>query len=250
VTVPASLTSNRLLIPIALIVPFMVSAILAIFRADFANTNAALLLVVVVVAVAAAGQRLAGVLCALSAGVWFDFFLTEPYNQFTINDRADVETTVLLLLVGVAVTELCAWGRRQASLASRQAGYLAGIYAAAEAVATTESSPTALVEKVGAELTRLLGLERCRFDYGTGLDYPRLRHDGQIVRGHEVWDVDRDGLPTDKEIELVVEAGGGFRGRFLMTAGPNSRPSQTERLVAVSLADQVGAALVEFGARG
>ncbi len=143
---------------------FVVSAILAIFRADFANTNAALLLVVVVVAVAAAGQRLAGVLCELSAGAWFDFFLTEPYNQFTINDRADVETTVLLLLVGVAVTELCAWERRQASLASRQAGYLAGIYAAAKAVPTTESSPTALVEKVGAELTTLLGLERCRFD--------------------------------------------------------------------------------------
>ncbi|HMG32161.1 MAG TPA: DUF4118 domain-containing protein [Jiangellaceae bacterium] len=149
-------------------------------------------------------SRLAGVLCALSAGVWFDFFLTEPYNRFTINDRADVETTVLLLLVGVAVTELCAWGRRQAALASRQAGYLAGIYAAAEAVATTESSPSALMEKVAAELTTLLGLER----------------------------------------------GGGFRGRFLMTAEPNSRPSQTERLVAVSLADQVGAALTEYGARG
>jgi len=107
-------------------------------------------------------SRLAGVLCALSAGVWFDFFLTEPYNRFTINDRADVETTVLLLLVGVAVTELCAWGRRQAALASRQAGYLAGIYAAAEAVATTESSPSALMEKVAAELTTLLGLERWR----------------------------------------------------------------------------------------
>ena len=63
-------------------------------------------------------SRLAGVLCALSAGVWFDFFLTEPYNRFTIDDRADAETTVLLLLVGVAVTELCARGRRQAALAS------------------------------------------------------------------------------------------------------------------------------------
>ncbi len=248
--VPASLTSNRLLIPVAMVAPFVACAILAIFREDFANTNAALLLVVVVVAVAAAGRRLAGVLCALSAGAWFDFFLTEPYNQFTINDSADVETTVLLLLVGVAVTELCAWGRRQAALASRQAGYLAGIYSAAEAVATTESSPSALVEKVGAELMTLLGLEHCRFDYGTGLDHPRLRHDGQVVRGRDVWDVDRDGLPTDKEIELVVEAGGAFLGRFLMTAGPDSRPSQTERLVAISLADQVGAALTEYGARG
>jgi hypothetical protein len=31
---------------------------------------------------------------------------------------------------------------------------------------------------------------------------------------------------------------------------PDSEPSQTERLVAVSLADQVGAALTEYGARG
>jgi K+-sensing histidine kinase KdpD len=31
----------------------------------------------------------------------FDFFLTEPYRHFTITDRADVETAVLLLLVGI-----------------------------------------------------------------------------------------------------------------------------------------------------
>jgi hypothetical protein len=41
--------------------------------------------VVVIVAVAAAGNRLAGYLAALSAAAWFEFFLTRPYEQFTIN---------------------------------------------------------------------------------------------------------------------------------------------------------------------
>jgi K+-sensing histidine kinase KdpD len=56
---------------------------------------------------------LAGLLAAVSSAVWFDFFLTVPYGRFTIDDRADIETTVLLILVGVAVTEICLWGRRQ-----------------------------------------------------------------------------------------------------------------------------------------
>jgi hypothetical protein len=235
-----------LLIPVALFAPFEACAIMALFRDDFANTNAALLLVAVVVAVAAAGRRLPGVLCALSAGAWFDFFLTGPYNQFTINDRADIETMVLLLLVGVAVTELCAWERRQAALASRQAGYLAGIYAAAEAVATTGSSPSALMEKVGAELT-LLGLERCRFDYGTGLDYPEVAaRRSDRARPQDLGR--RPRRPAHRQGDR-----GGRRGRRqLPRALPDdrphdSRPSQTERLVAVSLADQVGAALTEYG---
>jgi hypothetical protein len=38
-----------------------------------------LLLVVVVVAIAAAGCRLAGVLAAVGAAVWFDFFFKLPY---------------------------------------------------------------------------------------------------------------------------------------------------------------------------
>ncbi|MEU7905749.1 DUF4118 domain-containing protein [Actinoplanes sp. NPDC049118] len=66
------------------------------------------------VAVAASGNRLAGYLAALSAGVWFDFYFTEPYQRLTIGDRSDVETFVLLLAVGIAVTELAVWvvGRR------------------------------------------------------------------------------------------------------------------------------------------
>ena len=36
----------------------------------------------------------AGVVAALSGGVWFDFFLTQPYERFSITRRTDIETTV------------------------------------------------------------------------------------------------------------------------------------------------------------
>jgi K+-sensing histidine kinase KdpD len=46
--------------------------------------------------------------------VWFDFFLTQPYERFTITRRTDIETTVLLLVIGVAVTEIAVWGAASA----------------------------------------------------------------------------------------------------------------------------------------
>jgi K+-sensing histidine kinase KdpD len=80
--------------------PLLVTLAVLPFRDSVANTNAALLLAVVIVAVAAQGYRLPGVCAALSSGVWFDFLLTRPYQRFSIQDRTDVETTVLLLVVG------------------------------------------------------------------------------------------------------------------------------------------------------
>ena len=62
--------------------------------------------------------------------------------------------------------------------------------------------------------------------------------DGQVLK------VERDGLPTDAEIELLVQHAGTVRGLFLLTAAARiTRPDLEQRLVAVALADQVGAAL-------
>lgn len=55
----------------------------------------------VVVAVAATGYRLAGIVAAVSAAAWFDFFLTRPYERFTITRTTDLETTILILIIGV-----------------------------------------------------------------------------------------------------------------------------------------------------
>jgi hypothetical protein len=217
----------------------VVCAFLSLFRDSFANTDAALVLVLAIVAVAANGFRLAGLLAAMSAALWFDFFLTEPYGGFSIGGREDVETTVLLLAVGLAVTEVAVWGRRQAALASEADGYLAGIRAATEGAST--GSPGSVVVDVSHQLVDVLGLTACRFERGVaGLGQPaRLRHDGEIERDHQVWDVEHRGLPVDVDIELLVEAHGRLKGRYLMHAAEGSRPSQTQRLVAVTLAGQV-----------
>src|SRR6476661_2288466 len=110
-----------------LLAPLAVAVVLLPLRGHVANTDVALLLVLTVVGVAANGLRAAGWVAAVSAAVWFDFFWTRPYEQLTITGRADIESFVLLLAVGVAVTEIAVWGRRQHAQASREAGFRAGI---------------------------------------------------------------------------------------------------------------------------
>jgi K+-sensing histidine kinase KdpD len=235
---------DRLAVLAALTVPLALAAVLVPFRTSFPNTDAALALILVIVAVAANGDRLAGVLAAASAAVWFDFFLTQPYERFSITGRTDIETTVLLLVIGVAVTELAVWGRRQHAAASRRAGYLEGINSAAQAVATGGSA-SVLIEQVTGQLTRLLTLRSCRFQHGVaGIGRPaRLHHDGSLTVQHRTWDVDGEGFPADTDVEVLVESGGLFQGRFLMTPARGARPTLEQRLLAVALADQVGAAL-------
>lgn len=219
------------------------------FRDSIANTDAALVLVLVIVAIATTGDRLAGAVAAVSAGVWFDFFLTAPYENFTINSRQDSETGALLLVVGVAVTEIAVWGRRQHALADQSAGYLSGLYDASETATLGAVPPSALIDRVCAQIVKVLGLRSCRFDYGTGLGNPRLRHDGRVTMGATITDVEVDGMPTDREVELLVESGGSYRGRFLLTAPPRCRPTVQQRAVVLLLADQVGTALTEYSLR-
>ena len=242
-TPPGWLTRDRLTYLLAVLAPLAVTLVLVPFRGDFSNTNAALILVLVIVAIAATGNRLAGLLAALSAAAWFDFFLTRPYQAFTINRRDDVETTVLLLAVGVGVTEIALWGHRQQARADREEAYLAGIRSAAEAVAA-RGSEHEVIAVVSEQLTHVLGLRACRYEYGTaGLGRPaRLNHDGEVERNGRTVDVEGQGLPTDTEIELLVESNGLLQGRFMLTAAPNSRPTVAQRLVAVTLADQVASA--------
>jgi hypothetical protein len=145
--------------------------------------------------------------------------------------------------MGVAVAGIAHRGRKQQGMASKRLGYLEGVQASAKVVTDGSSSPSALIEAVSAQIGQMMGLARCRFDYGPGLGYPRLERDGSLRWRNQIWDVDRNGLPADMETELVVESAGQFMGRFLLNAHPYARPSQEERQVAAVLAAQVGAAL-------
>jgi Domain of unknown function (DUF4118) len=201
------------------------------------------------VAVAAIGSRAAGALAAVSAAAWFDFFFTRPYERFTIRGSADITTAVLLLAVGVAVSQLAARARRLRVITITDAGYLAQIHEAASIAKSAEAGT--VVDTVKAQLISVLDLEDCRFEYGTLLGHPpRLESDGSVVIGHTRWDVEQFGLPAG-EIELRTFANGQYYGRFMMSPRPAAKPSLQARLVAVTLADQAGRAFggAEAGSR-
>jgi K+-sensing histidine kinase KdpD len=165
--IPAVLRSSTTLISASAIGPALGCALLLPFRNSIANTNAALVLVLLVVAAAATGVRTAGGAAALSSALWFDFFLTQPYQHFTITAQADVETAALLVLVGIAVTEVALWGRRQPALASRKDGYLNGVMRTASLVAAGHPEPEALIAQVADQLVEVLDIDDCRFDNDT-----------------------------------------------------------------------------------
>jgi hypothetical protein len=233
---------DRIAILAALVAPLVVAAVLLPFRATWSNTNVALLLVVAVVGVAAIGNRVAGGLAAVWAAVWFDFFFTLPYYQFTIRSSADVTTAVLLLLTGLAVSQLAARARRLKVIAITDAGYLAQIHETA-LLAQSATSGDAVIDHVKEQLTGLLDLEGARFEYGSLLGHPpRLEPDGTVIVGRSRCDVEQQGLPGE-EIEVRTFGNGQYYGRFMLKARPGSKPSLQARLVAVTLADQAGRAL-------
>jgi K+-sensing histidine kinase KdpD len=225
-------------------IPPAACAILAVFRDSIANTNAALALVLLVVAAASTGIRWAGITAALSGAASFDYFLTEPYNTLNINDRADLETAVLLLLVGAAVTEVALWGRREQASASRKQGYLDGVLSTAATVASGRSSTAELIDNVCQQIADTLQIDTCRFDPGLRSGLPTLDPSGTITRAGRTINVTRQGLPTDSNIALMVRSGGVTYGHFLLTAATRVvRPSREQLRVVVALADQAGSAL-------
>jgi len=236
------LTRDRAALAAALAVPLVAIAILLPFRASWSNTNVALLLVVVVVAVAALGNRVAGGLAAVWTAVWFDFFFTVPYDRFTIRSSSDVTTFILLLVVGLAVSQLAARARQLKVVTITDADYLSRIQETA-ALTQTAKAPEDVVDLVRRQLVSLLNLQECRFEYGTLLGHPpRLEPDGSVLNGGIRLNVEEFGFP-DQEVELRTFANGQYYGRFMLKAKPGSKPSLQARLVAITLADQAGRAL-------
>ncbi|MFF0105527.1 hypothetical protein [Streptomyces hirsutus] len=165
-----------------------------------------------------------------------------PSQSFAINQSEDVETATLLLTVGLAVSQLAARARRLQVVAVTDAEYLTRIHDTAQPAQSTTSAD-AVVDHVERQLTELLQLRGCRFEYGSLLGHPpRLEQDGSVTTGRRRWDADQRGWPQG-EIELRAMGNGRYQGRFMLTPSPGARPTLQARLVAVALADQAGAAL-------
>ena len=228
----------------SVVVPLAVAALLSLVRDQVSTAAGVLVLVLVVVAASSTGVRLAGFLAALSSGVFFDLFLTQPYGTLAVSNPDDVEALVLLLAVGLAVTELALWGRRQQAGASRRLGYLDGVLSTAEKIAAQDPDPADLVALVGTELTGLLGLDGCRYAPVA----PHLRvvvqPDGRLRSGERLLDVERHGLPNRRGDPAAGSQRRPQHRRVRARLGePVRYPTPEQLRVAVLLADQVGFAV-------
>jgi len=227
----------------AVAAPIVVAAALIPFRDQLDTADNALFLVVVIVAVASSGRRLAAAVAALVSALSFDFFLTRPYYSFRITRHQDLITEILLLVVGLIVGELAARGRQHRTAAWQSRHQVALLHAVTE-LAATGQDPQVVVAAAAEELSELLSLRDCRFTtHDPGDVAARVTPIGEVRLGNEIWSTADLGLPT-RNVDLPVRSGGWLLGHFLLTPTPGKPVPPDRLLVAVAIADQVGAALV------
>jgi hypothetical protein len=226
----------------AFLAPVATAALLIPWRSRLDTADNALFLVVVIVAVASTGRRVAAVVAAVMSALSFDFFLTRPYYSLRISRHQDLITEILLLVLGLAVGELAARGRRHRTAAWQGRHQVALLHSVTE-LAASGQDPELVIATAVDELQELLYLRDCRFTthVPSGVT-AHLMPSGQVKVGDELWSTRDLGLPT-RSIDLPVRSGGWLLGHFLLTPTPGKPVPEERLLVAVAIADQVGTAL-------
>lgn len=226
----------------AVTAPIVTALALTPGRGHLDTADDALVLVVVIVAVASTGRRLAAMVAAISSALSFDFFLTRPYYSFRITRQADLITELLLLVVGLAVGELAARGRIHRVAASERSDELALLHRVTE-LAATGREPRLVIDVALAALQSLLSLRDCHFTpHDPGKIAARITPQGDLTIGGETWPTQDLGLPTSR-VDLPIRGSGWLLGHFVLTPTPGKPVSHHRLLVAVAIADQVGATL-------
>jgi hypothetical protein len=213
-------------------------------RGQVSAANVALVLVSFVLLGGLVGGRVAGAASAVIAAMSFDFFHTQPYNSLKIARSDDVQTVVILLIIGVIVGEMGAWARRGRQAMKEDRAEIRRIHRVAESVAQGEPLDD-LILSVAAEISGALMLTDCRFDRSPAEPLAAvLGHDGRVVAPHHRHARAGVGLPPDG-LQLSVLGRGREVGRLVLMPTPGVSVSRERRLIAVALADQLGQALAE-----
>jgi hypothetical protein len=221
--------------------PLLVAGVLVPFRDDLASANVVLVFVLVVVLGASIGTRWSGAISAVIAAMSYDFFFTRPYQSLKIDSADDLETTVLLLVIGLVVAELVTFSRRHRAASATRSDEIARLHRVAELVAS-DSDAEDVVLSVQAELIGLLRLHDCRFETAPySSELPQLQRNGAIAGDHRRWAGGNYALP-DQGVAIPVFGRGREFGRLVLVPDVSVGVSIEERVVAVALADQLGAA--------
>lgn len=239
---PSENEAPLFVLALAGLAPILVAALLVGVRGETTGGNLALVLVVVVVLAAAFGGRGAGAVAAVLAAVSYDFFLTQPYLSLAITSRDDIETTVLLLIVGVIVGTVSARAAKASASAAAGHAEIRRIHRVAELLAAGDEPPE-VIAAAQDELEGLLSLRSARFEsLPAGEPLPRLERSGVLHTSEYRYRPEGFELPAEG-VELPVLARGRPVGRFVLLPTPGIGCSLDQRVVAVAIADQVGAAL-------
>ena len=224
------------------VAPLAVAVVLIPVRGNYAAPAAALTLVVVVAAVAVVGPRRAGVVASLSSALWFDLFLTHPYERLTISHGPELETTIAIFVVGILITELAARSRHHWGAANEAYHFVATIRDVAESGARGDDTHE-VVERARVALVQLLDLRACRFDAELeALPLARIEPSGDVVHVGLIWPTGDIGLPGP-ECEIVARSSGRTVGRFVLTPSTGEAISHERLIAAVSVVDAAAAAL-------
>ena len=242
-----SLRMSLLLVTAAVLGPMAVAAAMIPWRARLTPADGALVLVVVIVAVATSGRRGAAAVCAVSAGLAFDVFLTRPYGSLRIARGSDVTTEVLLLIVGLAVGDLAARGRRHRTAARDGRRTVRALHALTE-LSASGHGPRDVADQAEYQLRSLLALRDCTFTRADPGLAARILPDGEVRLHSAIWSTEDLGLPR-RGVDLPVRGAGVVLAHFVLVPAPGARASRDQLAVAVAIADQVGAALAAVPTR-
>jgi hypothetical protein len=225
--------------------PIAVAALLTLVRNDVESANLALVMVLVVVTAGAVGGRGPGLLAAVVTTLSYDFFLTRPYLSMQIDSADEIETTLILLLIGLVVGQIGVVARRRQSQAERGSEEIARLHRVAERAASGTSVED-LVADVCREVEELLHLERCTFERPPlGPPLARLERGGAISGTSERRFVGGAFALPAEGVEVPVLGRGQEVGRLVLEPGEHARQgvSVEEGIVAIALSDQLGAAI-------
>jgi hypothetical protein len=230
-------------IAVGTIGPIVVAGALVGIRDSIASADVALLLVLVIILAGVTGGWRAGALGAVVATLSFDFFHTKPYLSLKIDSRDDIVTALLLLLAGISVGLLAGRARGARAAARTATGEIERIHRVAELAARGVVGEDVLFT-AQRELRDLLDLESCRFEASPGLPPLATIERNGAITGSPVRHFARGELELPRDgAELPVLARGQRIGRFVLEPRQGVGVSIEQRLVAIAIADQVGAAL-------
>ena len=147
----------------------------------------------------------------------------------------------MLLLIGVAVTEVLQWGRRAQFQVRDRDAYLSALLAISD---RKRDDDHLWIDAVGSHLIGLLNLDSCSWATATDPREPRLEADGEIRHAGRMLRVEEDGLPVDSTITVPIDLDDPHSPGFVLTAATHvARPTLRQRRLARALADQTGWAL-------